>query len=90
MKNATIYIMFILLGCCCIYIWADEGREAPRSPVSVQTAPEQQVMSIRELQTFLNEKGHSRYKCEIDGRIGPETLKAWSNYICDRQSIKEF
>ena len=62
---------------------------APQTAVETISA-EKVPMSIRELQTFLNEAGHSRYKCDVDGKMGPKTLKAWSNYICDRQAIKEF
>lgn len=84
MKSAIIYILIIVLGCCCIYIWANVGREAPSSPVQTRTAPEQEIMSIREMQTFLNVQGHSRYACEVDGKWGPETARALENYICDR------
>ena len=91
MKNAIIYIMFIALGCCCIYIWANEGREAPRSPVKTITAEKRVIMSIREMQTFLNAQGHSRYYCgEVDGIPGPKLFKAIDNWVCDRQASKEF
>lgn len=63
---------------------------APDSPVEQRTTLEPVIMSIRELQQALNDKGHSRYKCEVDGRMGKETLKAWDNWICDRQAKKEF
>lgn len=69
---------------------AHQPIKAVSSPVSVRTAPEPTIMSIRELQTALNAKGHSRYRCEVDGKMGKETLKAWSNYICDRQAKGEF
>ena len=61
-------------------------------PSERRTAPEPTIMSIRELQTFLNEQDDpwGRYKCGIDGKMGKETLTAWDNYICDRQAIKEF
>ncbi len=50
----------------------------------VKIVVQKEIMSIRELQTFLNEQGHSRYTCAIDGKMGKETLRAWSNYINDR------
>ena len=84
MKNAIIYIMFIICGCLVIYVWANWGREAPSSLASIQTTPVKQIMSIRETQTALNAQGHSRYKCKVDGKWGPETAKALDNYICDR------
>ena len=92
-----ITINIIVTAILCIFVWYLSGMEASQVPVkvpdrppSVQTAPERVIMSIRELQTALNEKGHSRYSCEVDGRMGKETLKAWSNWICDRQARKEF
>lgn len=84
MKNAIIYIMFIVCGCLSLHVWANMGREAPSSPVEQRTTPDKQIMSIRELQQALNAQGHSRYYCEVDGKWGPETAKALDNYICDR------
>ena len=84
MKNAIIYILFIVCGCLVIHVWANWGREAPSSPVQAITTPDKQIMSIREMQTFLNAQGHSRYKCKVDGKWGPETAKALDNFICDR------
>ena len=63
---------------------ANMGREAPSSLASIQTTPVKQIMSIRETQTALNAIGHSRYKCKVDGKWGPETAKALENFICDR------
>ena len=84
MKNAIIYILFIVCGCLVIHVWANWGREAHGSPARTTTAPVKQIMSIRETQTALNAQGHSRYKCKVDGKWGPETAKALDNYICDR------
>lgn len=93
MKTAlttVIGIMFVIIVGMYCKIAHMSTFVAPDSPPAIITAPELAIMSIRELQTALNAQGHSRYKCEVDGKMGKETLKAWSNYICDRQAIKEF
>ena len=82
--------MIALLIVILIGYWCQQAHTAPDSPVQAITTSQPVIMSIRQLQQALNDKGHSRYACEIDGRMGKETLKAWSNYICDRQAIKEF
>ena len=82
MKNLAIYILLIIIGS--LLLLSQRPQKASSSPVSVQTAPKHGIMSIRELQQALNDKGHSRYKCEVDGKWGPETAKALENYICDR------
>ncbi len=84
MKNTLIYIMFIVLGCCGVYIWANEIRKANSSPAQTTTTTVKRIMSIRELQQALNAQGHSRYSCEVDGCWGPETAKALENYCNDR------
>ena len=83
----------IIIGLfCSLMAWyygrAREGNHAPVVKIVSQKVP----MSIRELQTFLNEQYDpwGRYKCDLDGKMGKETLKAWTCYICDRQAIKEF
>ena len=47
-------------------------------------------MSVRDLQEFLNEQGHSRYECEVDGVFGRETNQALENYLCDQYAKREF
>ena len=85
MKNAIIYILFIVCGCLVIHVWANVGREAHGSPTGGLTTPVKQIMSIRETQTALNAIGHPRYYCgEVDGKPGPLYFKALDNYICDR------
>ncbi len=64
--------------------------QAPQAPATAITAPEQRIMSVRELQAFLNDKGHSRYACGVDGRMGKETQRAWDNWIMDRYAKGEF
>lgn len=88
MKSVVIYILLIIIGS--LLLLSQRPIKTPSKAVGRQTALEQGIMSIRELQQALNDKGHSRYKCEIDGRMGPQTLKAWNNYICDRQARLEF
>lgn len=89
-KGLMIVLVFTAILCFVVAMTHPRPYFSPHSPPTAITAPEQQIMSIRELQTALNAQGHSRYKCEIDGRMGKETLKAWSNFICDRQAGKEF
>lgn len=89
MKTAFTTIIGILIVIV-IGWYCQQAHTAPQTPPETLSASEPVIMSIRELQQALNEKGHSRYKCEIDGRMGKETLRAWSNYICDRQAKKEF
>ena len=83
MKNAIIYILLIVSASLSICVWANSVKEDARSPVEV-VIEKRVPMSIRELQRFLCEAGHSRYKCEIDGKWGNETAIALDNYICDR------
>jgi len=80
-------LAIIILVLCAFVVWA--GREAEPAPV-FKIVPQKVPMSVRELQTFLNEQGHVRYKCKVDGRMGKETQTAWDNYICDRYAIEEF
>jgi hypothetical protein len=86
MKNAIIYILVIVCGC--LFLYSQRSIKPSNSPVSVQTAPEREILSIRELQQALNDLGHSRYYCgEVDGKLGgpdSKTRTAWNNYICDR------
>ena len=69
---------------------------APQPTQEAITTPDKQIMSIREMQTFLRDTGNPRYDIGpkgVDGKLGgPEsaTRKAWDNYICDRQASKEF
>lgn len=90
-------IVIVMLGALCTfvrYVGVKDGSgvpvKAPQQAVEMRTAPERVIMSIRELQAALNAREHSRYKCEVDGKWGPQTAKALDNYICDRQAIKEF
>ena len=88
--------LFALFCVFVIALFCKQAHQRPikavSSPVSERTAAEPTIMSIRELQQALNEQDDpwGRYKCGVDGKMGKETLTAWSNYICDRQAIKEF
>jgi hypothetical protein len=100
MKTAfTLFIgIFIVIG---IGLYCSAVTERPikpsNSPVEGITAPDvidikpQKVpMSVRELQTFLNDQPDpwKRYVCKIDGIWGKETETALENYLCD-QNAKE-
>lgn len=90
MKSIIIYILFIVCGCLSIHVWANWGREAHSSPL-VAIRKVRAPMSVRELQSFLNAQGNSRYDCgKEDGKRGPKLYKAWDNYICDRYAKAEF
>jgi len=88
--------LFALFCVFVIALFCKQAHQRPikavSSPVQTRTTPEPTIMSIRELQQALNEQDDpwGRYKCGVDGKMGKETLTAWSNYICDRQAIKEF
>ena len=93
MKTYRITANIIIIGLfCTLMAWyygrATEGNHASVIKIVSQKVP----MSIRELQTFLNKQYDpwGRYLCDVDGRMGPKTLTAWDNYVCDRQAIKEF
>ena len=73
----------IMIGMYC-HIAHSTPLRATHSPAQTTAAPVKQIMSIRETQTALNAQGHSRYKCKVDGKWGPETAKALDNFICDR------
>ena len=45
------------------------------------------VPTVEELQQRLVNQG---YAVEIDGIVGPETLKQWNRYICDQYAIEAF
>ena len=81
MKNAIIYILVIACGCLALYSQRPVALAKSVTKVEVQ----KEIMSIRELQQALNDKGHSRYKCKVDGKWGGETAQALENYICDRE-----
>ncbi len=61
----------------------ERTTQAPDTPQAV-VIEKRVPMSIRELQAFLCEAGHSRYKCAIDGKWGKQTAKALDNWLCDR------
>jgi len=95
--KATIYTT--LFGLFCVFVtalfcWQAHQRpiKAVSSPVQTRTTPEPTIMSIRELQQALNDTDDpwGRYECKVDGKWGSETAQALENYICDRQTIKEF
>ena len=81
MKNAIIYILVIVCGSLALYSQRPVALAKSVTKVEVQ----KEIMSIRELQQALNDKGHSRYKCKVDGKWGSETAQALENYICDRE-----
>ena len=85
--------LFIGIGLICtVAYYGEQSMEAHTPPeTACETRTVEKVpMSVRELQTFLNEAGHSRYACEIDGKMGKETQKAWDNYICDQYAKESF
>ncbi len=89
LQGFIIYMLITVsgvLGLLC-YVKTGLGREA--RPVYV-TKEVKKPMSIRELQTFLNDQGHPRYRCEIDGKYGRETGQALDNWLCDEQAKKHF
>jgi len=50
---------------------------------------QKQVMSIIELQEFLNSQDNNRYYCgKIDGICGKQTIRAWNNY-CNDQACRQ-
>ena len=76
-----------ILGICIVMaigLYCNMAHKATDRPQEAITVVKRGIMSIRELQTFLNEKGHSRYACKVDGKMGKETQRAWDNWICDR------
>lgn len=85
--------LIVIMGVCLFKSWSQQRCnkpfKTPSTPIEARTA-EIRILSPRELQNFLNSKGHSRYKCKVDGKIGQETIRAWNNYICDRYAKKEF
>lgn len=89
--KTTIYTLIVgLMAIVMVGMYCERQSKPPERPLSRLTTPERVIMSIRELQQALNDKAHPRYKCEVDGQMGQETLKAWDNFICDRQATKEF
>lgn len=86
MKNLTIYVLFILCG---VLFLAYMGKEAPVQTIVVEKPV---PMSIRELQTFLNEQDDpwKRYVCSVDSVYGRETERALENWLCDSNAKKYF
>lgn len=83
MKSVIIYILLIIIGS--LLLLSQRPQKASSTSIEQQAAPEQVIMSIRELQQALNDKGHKRYYCgKVDGKPGPKLFRAWSNWICDR------
>ena len=94
-KTALIFTFIMGMGVGLIGTAAYYGEQSMEAHTPPETACETRTvekvpMSVRELQTFLNEAGHSRYACEIDGKMGKETQKAWDNYICDQYAKESF
>jgi hypothetical protein len=60
--------------------------ENPEKIIKVPTP-----MSVKDLQIFLNNQKDpwGRYKCKIDGKLGPETFQALENYLCDEAYAQE-
>jgi hypothetical protein len=85
-----IYMLIVVVGVLGLLL-ASPHVPAKATDSPVETIKEIKVpMSVRELQTFLNEAGHPRYACKIDGKMGGETQRAWDNYICDQYAKREF
>ena len=51
---------------------------------SATNSPPPQVPSPTQIQTMLYERGYD--VGEIDGVVGPQTLKAWDRCICDQSA----
>ena len=84
MKNLIIYILVIICGC--LYLLYAGATVRDDHPAVIKEVP----MSIANLQSFLNRQGHSRYRCTVDGKYGPETAQALENWLCDREAAKHF
>ena len=82
MRNTLITILVGLSFVLALGAWT---RERCKPPVVIE---KKVPMSVRETQEFLNDQGHSRYKCKVDGIPGPETFKALDNWLND-QHYKE-
>ena len=84
MKKLLNTLIVLAIGLGIVYTIALKCKVAHAKPV-VKVVVQKEIMSIRELQQALNDKGHSRYKCKVDGKWGGETTQALDNYICDRE-----
>ena len=59
--------------------------------LSTRPQPIESIPSIRQIQQRLKATGKKRYDCgKVDGKFGPDTVKAWNNYTFDQFANKEF
>ena len=84
-RDFVIWLQFIVIVSLLILRAGATAREGHPAPI-VKEVP----MSIANLQSYLNRQGHSRYRCTVDGKYGPETAQALENYLCDREASKHF
>lgn len=75
-------LIAIILGCLLVSFLVGQGIRCIIKGPSI--APESQsqapMITFTEIQQILVDRGHN---IEIDGRIGKETLRAWSVEICN-------
>lgn len=80
MKNLTIYILVIVIGCLLILL-AGKGKGVPE-PV-IKTVEVERPMSIIETQQALKAEGF--YKGKLDGKWGAQTERAYCDWAASRE-----